>query len=551
MGEGDAELRRKAVAALYLCRPELQALPNTIAVGLAKIAAGQAGAQEWSSLATGVEGYKERYLRRMQHWLRVLDPKTALDVVSLKRAITESPASRYLLISGANRFSWTLAVGASGEDRSLSSLRSYITSCAQWMAAHELAAVMTDRDADLAMGIRLNPPREETRRMSPVFIHFRWASELICRSFAEEVASNPRKYAGLEAVTVRAVSDLFFWVEEYISTQERVMGGRSTERLPTPSPRARALLEGLAAAAGSLKNQPIHALVSSLDMEFYPFVKFGDSIFPVAYREASYILELALFNLARRRLRHEKDRSDLYEEVVKRALRKVLPPDIELPFGDVFCPVTGTSDRGETDFIMRSSTSTFVGECKAMTAVLTPDGVINTFKDHVGKAAKQLAARMSVVEGGNPPIVGGSPWRAPTNKVFGIAVPLHAYGGAVWNHECLPEVEADHPRLAVVPVHQLLLAVRALTSGDDMGAYIEFRRQLLAAHVEICDELDIVASYIGGGYVPHNAGQVLPSFSVDVRGSIVREVPSSPQAWRRQLKRNLRRVGPTPLSRRH
>lgn len=544
MVDGDVGLRQKAVAALYFYQPELQALPPSIAAELEQIAAGKAGAPEWSSLAAAVERYRDRSLRRMQHWLRVLGPETAMDMVSLKRAITGSAVSSYLLISGFNRFSWMLAVGASGEDRSLTSLRSYVTSCAQWMAAHELAAVMTNRDADLAMGIKLNPPREVTRRMSPVFVHFRWASELICRSFAEEVASNVGKYAGLEIVTVRAVSDLFSWVEEYISTQEQVMGGRSmAARLPTPPPRASALLDGLALAAGSLGKQPVHALVSSLDMEFYPFVKFGDSIVPVAYREASYILELAFFSLARRRLKHEKDRSDLYEEVVRRALRKVLPPDVELPSGNVFCPASDSSDSGETDFIMRSSTSTFIGECKAMTAVPAPGRVINTFTDHVGKAATQLAVRMSAVERGNPPIVGGASWLAPTGKVFGIAVPLHAYGGAVWNHECLPEVEADRPCLAVVPVHQLLLAVRALTSGDDLGAYIEFRQQLLAAHVEIFDELDILASYIGGGHTPSDGVQILTPFSVDVRGSIVREVPASPPVWRRQLRKNLRRVG--------
>lgn len=144
----------------------------------------------------------------------------------------------------------------------------------------------------------------------------------------------------------------------------------------------------------------------------------------------------------------------------------------------VLIPIPETKNKGETDFIFRSSVHTFIGECKAMAAVQAPRTVIHTFTDQVSKAATQLKLRMDAVRCGGGVTVDGLTWAAPSGNVYGIAVPLDSYGGAVWNHECLPHGDVDHPDLAVIPFHQLLVFARAMKDADDLGAYIRFRSAL-------------------------------------------------------------------------
>jgi len=427
-------------------------------------------------------------------------------------------------------------------------LRSYAIACGQWMAASQLAELISDQDANLARGIRVNPWRERTRRTTAVVVHFRWVSQLLCVSFADEVQSNIAKYAGLEMVTRPAVHKLFEWVEAYISRQERLMGGHPAGPEPGLSTDVRLLLDALSMEGGSYSGWSVDALASCLDIEAFPLAKIGGTIAPVAFREASYVVELALFNLARRRLPVDKERSDLFENVVKRSLKEALPPDVEIPFGDVYCPINGTANKGETDFILKDSESTFVGECKAMAAVPTPSTVIHSFTDHVGKAVGQLKLRIAALKGGCTVTAGGKPWSAPVENVYGLAVPLHSYGGAVWNHECLPESGADHPDVAVIPIHQLLIVVRAMRSGADLGAYVRFRQHLFALSFELFDELDILAAFMFLGdrtidqlieEAPEHGTKVLRTYGVELEGLISDSMPPSARAWRRRLQRTL------------
>lgn len=92
--------------------------------------------------------------------------------------------------------------------------------------------------------------------------------------------------------------------------------------------------------------------------------------------------------------------------------------------------------------------------------------------------------------------VGGQSWDATRKGVFGIVVPLHSYAGAVWNYDCLPESGTDDQDLAVIPLHQLLLATRAMEIGSSLGTYIRFRQKLFDFRCDMYDELDIVATFI-------------------------------------------------------
>ncbi|WP_226761672.1 hypothetical protein [Arthrobacter sp. SO3] len=467
---------------------------------------------------------------------------------ALEQAMANSSAARYASSAGFNRFHWILAVSARGTDRSQENVQRFAAACGAWLATSRIIWQLVDRDKDLARGVQVNPWQETQRRIWSVDIHFRWVSELFCSSMACEIESNRTKYSNFEFVSQRAITDLFKWVEAYVNRMDRQAAGEVVGPVPLPSPFARPLVEVLAVKGDEHRSKSFEELVDTLEIEGHPFVEVGGIIAPVAVREATYGVEFALLNLARSLLSDDKDRSDLFENAVIRALSHVLPSGIELPLAPVFIPIPETKNKGETDFIFRSPVHTFIGECKAMAAVHATGTVIHTFTDQVSKAATQLKLRMDAVRCGGGVTVDGLTWAAPSSNVYGLAVPLHSYGGAVWNHECLPHGAVDHPDLAVIPFHQLLVVARAMEDADDLGAYIRFRSALFDLKLELRDELDILAAYIFSDAAkikamiegaPEHGMRVIRAHGVELETAVSDVMPTSAQAWRRRLTRTL------------
>lgn len=531
------------------CEEERRALPSAVTEGIVDVLAGKASPEEREAVLARVGDYRDRSRRRAEFLLGILDSATALDMKALERAMANSSAARYASSAGFNRFHWILAVSGRGADRNPENVQRFAAACGAWLATSRIIWQVADIDEGLARGVQVNPWQETQRRMWSVDVHFRWVSELFCSSMAREIESNRTKYGGLELVNQRAVTDLFKWVEAYVNRVDRQAAGEAVGAVPSPSPFARPLVEALAVKGDEYRSKSFEELVDTLEIEAYPFVKVGGILAPVAVREATYRVELALLNLARSLLADNKDRSDLFENAVIRSLRQVLPPGIDLPLAPVFIPIPETKNKGETDFIFRdSSVHTFIGECKAMAAVQTPATVIHTFTDHVSKAATQLKLRMDAVRRGGGVTVDGLTWAAPTSNVYGIAVPLHSYGGAVWNHECLPHGDVDHPDLAVIPVHQLLVVGRAMEDADDFGEYIRFRSALFDLKLELRDELDILAAYIFSDAAtiramiegaPEHGMRVIRAYGVELETAVSDVMPGSAQAWRRRLTRTL------------
>ncbi|MFP3459783.1 hypothetical protein R5O87_02900 [Arthrobacter globiformis] len=531
------------------CVEERRALPPAVTEGLLEALNGEASAEERQAVLARVGDYRERSRRRAEWLLRILDRATAVDMKALEHAMANSPAARYAGRAGFNRFHWILAVSGKGTDQNPANVQKFAAACGAWLATSQIISQLVERDEELARGVQVNPSQETQRRIWAVVVHFRWASELFCTSMAVEIQSNPTKYRGLEFVTQRAVTDLFKWVEAYVDRIDRQANDQAVGPVPSISSFARPLIEALTVQGDEYRSKPFEGLTETLDIEAYPFVSVGGVIAPVALREATYGLELALLNLARRLLCDEKDRSDLFENAVKRSLSRVLPSGIDLPYAPVSIPIPKTKNKGETDFILRElSAHTFIGECKAMAAVQRSGTVIHSFSDDVGKAAKQLKLRMDAVKLGGEVRVDGLAWAAPTRNVYGIAVPLHAYGGAIWNHECLPHGDIDHPDIAVIPVHQLLVVARAMEDAHDLGAYIRFRSALFGLKLELRDELDILAAYIFSDAMkikaliegaPEHGRRVIRAYGVELETAVSDVMPTSARAWRNRLKRTL------------
>lgn len=335
------------------CVEERRALPRTVTEGLLEVLAGEASPDEREAVLTRITVYRDRSLRRLELLLRVLDSAAALEMKALELAIEHSDAARYASRAGFNRFHWILAVSGKGSDRSPDNIQKYAAACGAWLATSEIIGRLNPVDEDLAHGLQVNPRLESARRTSAVVVYFRWASELFCKSMAAEIQSNEDKYRALNFVTPRAVGDLFKWVEAYIDRLDRTVAGETVGPPPVLSAHAVPLVESLTVSGDDYRPKSFAALASTLDIEAYPFVRVRGTIAPVAVREATYGVELAVLNLARRLLMNDKDRSDLFENAVKRSLSKVLPSEIEVPYGSISIPIVGTKNKGETDFIFR------------------------------------------------------------------------------------------------------------------------------------------------------------------------------------------------------
>lgn len=482
-----------------------------------------------------LEAVKKKSSMRAGYWLDKLDPEVVRDSQSVKSAYEATAEADYVFErAGFNRFQWMIAVAGGGTDHSEEALTGFLEAVAGWIAADVLSLQFAPASPEVGRGVYANPSFEAARRYMPVPVHMRWASELICASLANEVADDEEKYAELTVVTPTAVSEIFAWVNAKGKHRDAEAAGSATTSLPNLSHEASTLLDALASPAASRKGCPFDVLMFDLGNEALPFVRFPSGIEPVSAREATYRLEFALFSLARRLLTDDKNRSDLFEGVVTRSLRLSSPNDLELAHGAARCPIPNTKNPGQTDFVIRDSTSTYIGECKSMVAAPRPHSVINNFTDDIGKATDQLDKRMEAFAGGVDFLVDEQPWGSPRESIYGLAVPFHDYGGAVWHHDCLPLVNGLRTNLAVIPVHQMVLVMRAMTKGPDLAAYIRFRAAWLERDHEIFDELDILVPFL----FPDDTGDIESpkQFGVTHEARLSDSIPSSAQAWRRRLK---------------
>lgn len=526
---------------------ELNLLPDSVIEKFMEAYGGELATNEVATVRSRLEKYKTRAERRATFWLSKLDSSVIANTKVLYSAMNRQPGGKYLgSHSGFNRYIWMLAVAGKGTSLEEEDLASFFNDCGLWLASAVLIDRLDDVDADLAGGIRYNPRRERLRRIMASSINFRWASELICTEFAAEVEENSQKYMEISFVTVSSVKRLFRWVNKYTKYLDKQAEGGNQSGFPVYDAGVEKLLMEMALTQGAYADRSFKELITTLDLEAYPFTVIDGTIHATAPREATYSVESALFYMARRLLQ-DQNRSDLFERVVQRALLKVVPPTIEIPHGDITCPILGTGNKGQIDFVVRGGEGrVVVGECKAMAATSGTVGVIRAFYDQIGYAVNQLDLRMTNVRSGAEIRVGSELISVPENLLTGLIVPLHSYGTAVWDKDCLDEIAARDRTVAIIPLHALMLTIRAMPSMEELQSYFEFRYWLIDHQVQVFDEIDILAAYIfASGQLPDLTdeevamGPRIRSYSTVLEARLEDDMPSTAHAWRRRLKTTL------------
>ena len=429
--------------------------------------------------------------------LSQLSPEVAFNGNYARRAASR-PRADLLREAGLNRFLWSAGAGATGSDKSYSKYCDYLDAAAEWVAARYLLHSMRNPSLDLPHGLATNPRLEETRRMMSTEIRFAWVSELIFRSAAEAIAANPQKYGALSWMDAPLV-------EDYFATMRSGIDDLSSA-LEDASDRVRRLAQGFSVKSGSLGTSDLKARTSRSGMERSPFIQHGDRIAPVAARESIFCPEMALFELVRRSVPNEKDRGDLFEEVISRCLQGVSPEDLEVLVPPQSIRKAGSSDPLEVDFSLRNTDMMIIGEAKAYFLTRSTSGVINAFGDQIGKATAQLNRRLDAFRGGAPFTSGSAVCTiAEVHKTFGIATPLHSYAGAAWNSNALSEIGAARPDLAVIPIHQMILVFQSMMNRRDLSRYLDYRAHLLTERVDVLDQADILINYLDGNPFEHEA----------------------------------------------
>lgn len=532
-------------------------LPTRFAGDARRAMSGELPMEQRILLIDDLDGLRVRIEKKLDDWLSQIDPNVLFYPERLKEGAKSTKGGNYLIdAAGLNRFAWVIGVGGGGLRQDVEVVSHYFEQCGRWLAVVSVLGAASIVDEDLPAGLRSNRWREQVKRIMATDIRTRWACELICTSFADVVASSG-EFSALKHVTKDNVADLFEWLQEaktamddeasrsFLSGRVRVPNCDST------------LLPSVSITSGSLFGSGFGSLVFSPSIDNGPIVAFGGEYLPVALRESFTSLDLAFFNMAREAFvakNGDKLRSDLFEFTVREAIRRVIVAEFDVPSGEILCsdPLEG-SNEGETDFLLIDRTGLgYVGECKAMVVPVNTKTVLNAFKNQLETAVGQVTKRRNRIENGHEVTVDGKALtRLKAFPVHGIITPLHSYATAILDRHCLLDifaVDSDISKIAIVPLHQLVLLMAGIKSGEHLNDYFSYRGGLLERGVQIFDEMDSFISFI---YAADNARSVLAQigtgtlpllaqYSMEFDVIYESERPSSSLAWVQTLKDSCR-----------
>lgn len=476
--------------------------------------------------------------------LKSLSPEAAMRL-SAQASTHASEAELMILMehAGLDRFVWTVAAGGGGQENTDALVAEYLHASARWCAYNFIFSTTSAVDDELPMIIGVSADLEMVRRQMSTEVRFAWISRLIAKTIAEIVESDRDRYGGLSQVlTPCAVDELFDYLCGYpfVTNHYTLMAG--SVALPDGP---RALMREMSIDAGSLSNATFVDLVLGIHGEIAPYVSFDGNPFPVAIRQATLSPEHCLFELVRRSVPEEKDRSDLFEAVVSACLHETLPAVFTELAPPIQASIPNSDDPGEIDFALFSPDGPLiVGEAKAYLVTRRPDSVINSFGNQLNKASDQLRKRIDAIRSGATiSASSGAPTSASGMRVIGIGVPMHSYATAIWNRESLQIIGALQKDIAIIPLHQLLLMASLMTDASDWCAYLDARFAMIDAGLQIFDEADLLVGYLGGTFgpvddIPQRFGakekevRFLPTFSADPQDAILVRPPRSTPLWR-------------------
>lgn len=446
-------------------------------------------------------------LSRLQRALRAEaavadeDVTTVLKRISPTAAVTpaawdllEVPADSILSVAGLDRLIWVIAVGGGGSDASTSTIRDYVRGAERFVAVRYLLDIVGERNPAVTAEARRNHFNEALRRHFPTEIRFVWASHLLLTSAADAIAEDSVRYHSLAQFSSAAIEDYF---DEYSSIQRTGASINAITSSPIRAGAMNSLGRLMATPAGSASEARFSKLLLHRDYERFPFVEFGSDVLPISLRGAGFYLEQAFFEVAKRQLADGKARAQLYEETIRRASHVVAPSDFKTLLPPIAVPDASSSDPGEVDFGWLAEDLLVLGEAKAHFVASEPGTSASAFVDQCGKATRQLNLRLSRVREGFP--VNSRMNRvcaSAVSRVLGLAVPLHSYGAAVWDHSLLRTIGALSPHVALIPLHQLVILLGSLTDARDLRRYLFLRSLYLRDGVAISDESDLLRVHL-------------------------------------------------------
>jgi hypothetical protein len=399
---------------------------------------------------------------------------------------------------------WIVAVAATGTGNSADPLKKFFAAVGRWAALQNVLGMLVESDDEVAHSVLSNPHQEVLRRIAAVGIRFSWVSKLILDSAAEEIERDQTRFDALSWFTKDVVGAYFKFAPSAVTKKSRRVWRRATVGSDL-----RRLLGGVSISAGSLAHLSFRDLILERRIESHPLVSFdGGTPVPVALRESTLGIETAFFEHVGAVV-GGTTKGELFERALRRALSIVAPPSSSiLPHSASIGPIRGDvnpQDKGETDFmgcdelahasVQPEQQLIVIGEAKSHFVSQAATTVINAFEQEVGKAAEQADLRVERLRASRhftTPL--GVQHVDVKARIVGLVVPFHSYASAIYQVDSLELVGAH--RVATIPIHELLIVLRAMKDWQDFRRYLTVRKNALRLRLIFWDEVDLLVNYL-------------------------------------------------------
>jgi hypothetical protein len=419
----------------------------------------------------------------IQGLLRKIDPQWAR--ANLRRLA--APPRRNLKMMGLGRFVWVLLAGSSGTRQDAQDLTRYGDLCDTWIGLYFASDILRsitlpnhEYDGTGAM--------EAIRRLAPTQTKFLWISRTIVECGIR--ALNAREGNKFEE---DCLDSIYALVRRYGNDAGLWFGESRNYGVRPASDTARQILDAASVRPGAFPGKLFRDVVLGRNAEMTPFLKFDDEYFPADIRSALMALELSFFELVGQQ---GWDKGAVYEDAVRLAIRELAPAGLEVKMGDSNIKPGLPTDPLQVDLVLVDAVSqtAFIGEVKCYAPGKYPDGTafgVPMF-DAIGQALTRLK------NFGPESALVANEWRVEGDdfvRCYGLVVPNYASGQGPWRAETLRSADPDFD-VAVIPLHQLLLTISLLASGEELAAYMDLRSKLLRAGVSSYDEHEFVRMFL-------------------------------------------------------
>jgi hypothetical protein len=390
--------------------------------------------------------------------------------------------------AGLNRLLWAVGAGSGGKMNSDNHWDRFLTSANDWLACWELQQLFSTEDAEAEPWARKLFIGERYRKLYVQETRLSAFSQQLCLGISQWVEQLDGATAQLGVISTEAVNATFAWLRRIGEAQ-----GSDAQTLRQAPEEGRALLELISLKAGSRAGSAFDEIMLTGEVDRTPFVNIDGTPVPLAWREALTGLEIALLSAIGRT--PSGDQGAAFEQAAARAIAVFAPEDTRVISSGLTMRPRLNGDDLQIDLALQGDGGTWIVECKALVPHVTETGVAASFSDDLSKGLRQANKRLHHLRSGGQIRQGRTVMSTGYSKPWGgFVMPLHSFGGSVWNAEAMSEGH-QLGGSQVIPAHALLLVLSSMRSARELRQYLAYREVWWRTSFTALDELDVLLAW--------------------------------------------------------